>query len=92
MNIIERVSITYMDSQKCQHVLDVQGLRCPMPVIQLNKTMRKLTLGEHIKILVNDTKAIQEIKEYCKISGYTLIEETNHSDGSYRLIIEKTAK
>lgn len=72
-----------------QPQLDLRGLRCPMPVIQLNKHMRTVFAGKEISLAVSDSKIVSEIKEYCKTSGNTLVSEINSGADEYRLVIRK---
>ncbi|MCH2037272.1 MAG: sulfurtransferase TusA family protein [Rickettsiales bacterium] len=73
-----------------QQQLDLRGLRCPMPVIQLNKHMRTVTAGMEVMLRVSESKTVSEIKDYCTTSGNQFVSETDEGADEYLLVIRKS--
>lgn len=57
------------------HLVDAKGLRCPMPVIQLQKTTRQSESGDQISIEYTDENAEKDIRSWCKINGHILLDK-----------------
>ena len=50
-------------------LLDVKGLRCPIPVLRAQKIIKKLNTGDILEVLTTDPKSIQDFKAFCKITN-----------------------
>ena len=44
-------------------LLDVKGLRCPIPVLRAQKIIKKLNTGDILEVLTTDPKSIQDFKK-----------------------------
>jgi len=55
-------------------VLDVRGLRCPMPVIRTESALRRLPDGTDLKVIADDPIARIDIPHFCRESGHTVEE------------------
>ena len=53
-------------------LLDVKGLRCPIPVLRAQKIIKKLKTGDILKILTTDPKSIEDFKN-CRINLFVLL-------------------
>ena len=54
------------------HTVDVRGLCCPMPVVQLSRAAKALSPGERIEILGDERGARRDIEVWCRRFGYTV--------------------
>ena len=54
-------------------VLDVTGLRCPLPVIRLARLARSLAAGSLITVLTTDPAAGPDIAAWCRMRGHQLL-------------------
>lgn len=54
-------------------VLDLQGLRCPLPVLKTNRALHKLETGTRLRVLATDRNAIKDFQEFCRQTGHSLI-------------------
>ena len=54
-------------------VLDVTGLRCPLPVIRLARLARSLEKGSVITVLTTDPAAGPDIAAWCRMRGHQLL-------------------
>jgi len=46
-------------------VLDARGLKCPLPVLKLEKRLSQLPAGAHLTVLATDPIAKLDIPLYC---------------------------
>jgi tRNA 2-thiouridine synthesizing protein A len=67
--------------------VDAQGLKCPLPVIALQKAVRTAKPGERIQIIATDPGVCQDIPSWCRINKHTLIEQRAEQD-RYFFILE----
>jgi tRNA 2-thiouridine synthesizing protein A len=54
-------------------VLDVTGLKCPMPVLRANKVLRGMAPGARLLVLATDRAAAADFRAYCRESGHSLV-------------------
>lgn len=55
-------------------VLDVRGLRCPMPVIRAESALRRLPQGSDLQVIADDPIARIDIPHFCTDAGHTVEE------------------
>ena len=53
--------------------IDATGLSCPMPVLRLQKALRDIASGGHIRLLASDPMAAIDVPHFCQEQGHTLI-------------------
>ncbi|WP_374621850.1 sulfurtransferase TusA family protein [Devosia sp.] len=65
--------------------LDCRGLKCPLPVLKLEKRLAESTPGTHLLVLATDPMARIDIPLHCRQNGHacTLVE----TDGALRFAI-----
>ena len=68
--------------------LDCQGLSCPMPIIKLAKTMKKMDSGKVLEMLGTDPGSKEDVPKWCTKTGNQFIEMTEDS-GVYKYYIRK---
>lgn len=69
-------------------VLDLKGLKCPLPVLKTRKAMAGLEQGDTITVLTTDPMAAIDIPHFCQESGHRLVSaETSGENG--RFVLEK---
>ncbi len=69
-------------------VLDLRGLKCPMPVLKASKKIKSLSDKEQIWLETTDPLAIIDIPTFCNENGHSLIETQTLSD-HHRFLVEK---
>ena len=52
--------------------IDATGLSCPMPVLRLQKALRDLPSGAHIRLLASDPMAAIDVPHFCQEHGHNL--------------------
>ena len=55
------------------HILDVRGLRCPLPVLRARKAMRDVPPGGVLTVLVTDPAAVIDFPHFCHQAGLELL-------------------
>ncbi|WP_420564649.1 sulfurtransferase TusA family protein [Thalassobaculum sp.] len=53
--------------------LDVQGLKCPLPVLKARKAIGTVEVGELLEVLVTDPAAMLDFRHYARQSGHELV-------------------
>lgn len=54
-------------------LIDARGLKCPLPVLKLEKRLDGLPKGRTIVVLATDEMAAIDIPLYCRQRGHTCI-------------------
>ncbi len=69
-------------------VLDVVGLRCPLPVLKARKALAGLAPGSLLEVVASDPAAAQDFAAFCAASGHLLVAQSA-ADGVQRFLIRK---
>lgn len=69
-------------------MLDVKGLKCPLPVLKANKMLRGLEAGAVLEIEATDPGAVADFKVFCETTGHTLMASAE-AGGVYSFKIRK---
>lgn len=71
--------------------LDLRGLLCPQPIIDLAREMGKIDVGEDIVILSDDAAFPLDLRAWCAGTGHELLDLA--SDGpDHRARIRKSGR
>lgn len=54
--------------------LDCKGLSCPMPIMKLAKTMKKMTSGKVLEMLGTDPGSKEDVPKWCTKTGNELLD------------------
>lgn len=57
-------------------VLDLTGLKCPLPVLRARKALRRLTPGERLTLVCTDPLAVIDIPNLVRETGDILDAQT----------------
>ncbi len=71
-------------------VLDVKGLKCPLPVLRANKAIKSLPAGGLLEIHATDPGTVEDFRAYCETTGHQLV-ESREEEGVYSFVIRKSA-
>ena len=70
-------------------VLDVKGLKCPLPVLRARKALKPLAPGDLLEVQATDPSAVQDFASFCETTGHELV--ASEQDGEiYVFKIRKT--
>lgn len=59
--------------------LDTSGKCCPMPMVETNKAMKGLSLGDVLEIIATDIGTRKDIPSWCERTGQTLLSMTEEN-------------
>lgn len=54
-------------------ILDVKGLKCPLPVLKLKKAIKALAEGDVLEVHATDALSVIDVPAYCNESGNRLL-------------------
>ncbi|EAR08266.1 sulfurtransferase TusA [Reinekea blandensis] len=63
------------------HELDTRGLRCPEPVMMLHRQIRKMQVGEVVRVLATDPATERDIPQFCEFLPHELVARQQNEDG-----------
>ena len=58
-------------------ILDLRGLKCPLPVLKTQKRMKSMNSGEVIVVNTTDPMADLDFTHYCKEHGHKILEKSD---------------
>jgi tRNA 2-thiouridine synthesizing protein A len=54
-------------------VLDCRGKRCPLPVIELARSIGDVEIGAVVRVLADDPAAAVDIPAWCRMRGHEYV-------------------
>lgn len=71
--------------------LDARQLRCPLPLLRAKQALAALAVGEVLEVLATDAGALRDIPAWCRLSGQTLLQQSEQFDdhGELRFLIRR---
>jgi len=73
---------------KITRSLDTSGKCCPMPIVELNKAMGKLSAGDVLEVIATDPGTRTDIPSWCERTGNRLLASEEAGNG-FRYLVEK---
>lgn len=74
------------------HVLDLKGLKCPLPVIKLENYLREhMNVGEQVRVETTDPISIIDIPHHLNETGQKLVASKQDGRSNF-FTIEKCAE
>ena len=61
-------------------LINLMGLRCPLPVLKIAKKIKEIKKGDIIEVKVDDPKAESDINELTKQIKIKIIKKIKHND------------
>lgn len=55
-------------------VLDLSGLRCPLPIVRLNTAVKALADGAELEVRATDPAFELDVQAWCRRTGNALLE------------------
>jgi len=70
------------------HVLNAEGLNCPLPIIKAKKALKDVPQGEILEVHSTDPGSVADFAAFCNQTGNTLVSST--TEGSiYKFEIKR---
>ncbi len=63
-----------------EHVLNAEGLNCPLPILKTKKALKSIPQGEILTVSATDPGSIADMAAFCNQTGNELVNSSN--DGS----------
>lgn len=70
-------------------ILDVKGLKCPLPVLRARKALKPLEAGDLLEVQATDPGSVQDFASFCETTGHELV-ASEAADGVFVFRIRKT--
>ena len=70
-------------------ILDVRGLKCPLPVLKARKAIGGIPVGALLEVLATDPAAVLDFRHYARQSGHTLVAAEEGAE--LRFLLRRTA-
>lgn len=77
-----------MDKPPFTSTLDTSGKCCPMPMVETNKALKKLAVGDVLEIIATDVGTLTDIPSWCARMGQTLL-SSSEQDSVLRFYVRK---
>jgi tRNA 2-thiouridine synthesizing protein A len=61
------------------HFLDTKGLICPEPVMLLHRAIRRIAVGETLRVESTDPSSTRDIPKFCLHLGHELLSQVDVS-------------
>ncbi|MHB1358566.1 MAG: sulfurtransferase TusA family protein [Rhodocyclaceae bacterium] len=68
-----------MNDMKATATLDTSGKCCPMPMVETNKAIKGLALGDILEVIATDVGTRTDIPSWCERTGQTLLSMTEEN-------------
>jgi tRNA 2-thiouridine synthesizing protein A len=75
---------------ECDIEIDAVGLKCPLPVLRLQKRLAALAPGRTARLLASDPMAQIDVPHFCAEAGHDLIDAQQTGDG-FAFVVRKRA-
>ncbi|MEZ8028581.1 sulfurtransferase TusA [Enterovibrio norvegicus] len=73
------------------HILNVEGLRCPEPLMVVRRAVRHMSAGETLEVKADDPATKRDIPDFCRHMGHTLL-TIEVAELPYRYIVQKSSQ
>lgn len=70
--------------------MDARGLKCPLPVLRMEKAIAGLAAGDALVVLATDPMAKIDIPLFCRQNGHDMA--LTEADGLFRFAITVASK
>lgn len=70
-------------------ILDVKGLKCPLPVLRAKRALAALAPGAVLEVEATDPAALKDFPAFCEMTGHALLESVEDGD-VYRFKIRRS--
>ncbi|MGC5772227.1 DsrE/DsrF/DrsH-like family protein [Paenibacillus pabuli] len=79
------------ESLQVEKELDVRGLSCPGPLMQVKKNMDQLMEGQTLRVTASDPGFYEDVKAWATMSGSSLHQLVRGKDGTIEAVMSKNS-
>jgi tRNA 2-thiouridine synthesizing protein A len=69
-------------------MLDVRGLKCPLPVLRARKAMQGVAPGDILRVLATDPATVRDFDAFCAATGHELVAHSQEA-GEFTFLLRK---
>jgi len=69
--------------------LDCRGMRCPLPVIRLARSIDEVAVGQTIGLAAEDPAARSDVPAWCRMRRQEYLGEDTAADGTPRYLVRR---
>ena len=62
------------------HVLNAEGLNCPLPILKAKKALKGIAAGEVLEIRATDPGSVADFAAFCNQTGNELLSSSTEGD------------
>lgn len=62
------------------HVLNAEGLNCPLPILKAKKALKDVPSGEILEVRSTDPGSVADFAAFCNQTGNTLVSSTTEGN------------
>ncbi|WP_041437883.1 sulfurtransferase TusA family protein [Thermodesulfobium narugense] len=66
-------NIKFLNPLKVNKTIDIVYLMCPMHIVSIKKALKELKEGEILEVLSDFSHALEDIPNWCKMSGHEFL-------------------
>ncbi|MCP5073142.1 MAG: sulfurtransferase TusA family protein [Rhodobacteraceae bacterium] len=63
-----------------EHVLNVEGLNCPLPILKAKKMLKSVPAGEVLSVRATDPGSVADFAAFCRQTGNELLSSSSEGD------------
>ena len=63
-----------------EHVLNAEGLNCPLPILKAKKALKAVPQGEILKISATDPGSVADFAAFCNQTGNELVSSSTEGN------------
>jgi len=63
-----------------EHVLNAEGLNCPLPILKTKKALKSVPQGEILTVSATDPGSIADMAAFCNQTGNELVNSSNEGN------------
>ena len=69
-------------------LLDLKGMKCPLPVLRAKKALKIMAPGAVLEILATDPGSVKDFHAFCETTGDDMV-SWSEANGVYRYTLRK---
>ena len=85
------ITVHDADDHLAATVLDLTGLKCPLPVLKARRQIQQAAAGAVLVVMADDPAAPLDFEHFCFSSGHQML-ESSENDGVFIMRIAKSAE
>lgn len=87
MPVQETETFQMTTDQPTDEDIDASGLKCPLPVLKLQKRLKSLQSGQTVRLISTDPSSKKDVRAFCAETGHSLLQ--HFADGEQLIYLVK---